>query len=95
MALWTEAIPSCRSIRPSRSDRDLDGIVVFLVTAVISTTLDAEGGGGLTAGISEAIVVIGWIALWGPAERVAAESIPHRFTRMRYRELTDVRVEFR
>jgi hypothetical protein len=39
--------------------------------------------------------VIGWIALWGPAERVVAESIPHRFTRKRYRELTDVRVEFR
>jgi hypothetical protein len=73
----------------------LSGIVVFLITAVISTTLDAEGGGGLTAGISQAIVVIGWVALWSPAERAVAESIPHRFTRKRYRELTDVEVEFR
>jgi len=71
------------------------GIVIFLITAVVSTGLDAESGSGLVAGISQAIVVIGWVALWGPAERAVAESIPHRFTRKRYRELTDVRVQFR
>jgi hypothetical protein len=71
------------------------GIVIFLVTAGISTGLDASSSTGLIAGISQAIIVIGWVALWDPAARVVAESVPHRFTRKRYRELTDVRVEFR
>jgi hypothetical protein len=89
--------PYRRAAPLNRHDRIAiwSGIVIFLITAAVSTGLDADSSTGLIAGISQAIVVIGWVALWDPAARVVAESIPHRFTRKRYRELTDVEVEFR
>ena len=71
------------------------GTLIFVITVVISTVLDEGGPGVLVAGISQAIVVIGWVALWDPAARVVGESVPHRFTRKRYAELTEVDVEFR
>lgn len=89
--------PYRRAAPLNRHDRIAiwSGILIFLITAGVSTGLDAESGSGLVAGISQAIIVIGWVALWDPAARVVAESVPHHFTRKRYRELADVRVEFR
>lgn len=89
--------PYRRAAPLNRHDRIAiwSGILIFLITAAVSTGLDAESGTGLVAGISQAIIVIGWVALWDPAARVVAESVPHHFTRKRYRELADVRVEFR
>jgi hypothetical protein len=71
------------------------GTVIFVITVVLSTVLDEGGPGVLVAGISQAIVVIGWVALWDPAARAVGESVPHWFTRKRYAELTEVDVEFR
>jgi hypothetical protein len=71
------------------------GTIIFLISIVISTTLDDETHAVLIAGLSQAIVVIGWVALWEPAARLVGETLPHRYTRRRYAELTDVRVEFR
>ena len=89
--------PYRRAAPLNRHDRIAiwSGIVVFLITAVISTGLDAESSTGLIAGISQAIVVIGWVALWDPAARVIVENVPHRFTRKRYAELAELEVEFR
>jgi hypothetical protein len=93
----TNTQPLRRANPLNRHDRIAiwSGVVIFVITAAVSTGLDADTTDGLIAGISQAIVVIGWVALWAPAERVIGESVPHRFTRKRYRELTDVAVEFR
>jgi hypothetical protein len=71
------------------------GTIIFLITVAISTTLDKESHAVLIAGVSQAIVVIGWVALWDPVARLVGETLPHRYTRRRYAELVDVRVEFR
>jgi hypothetical protein len=70
------------------------GIVIFLITIATSTLLDRVSSEVLVAGISQGIVVIGWVALWDPAQRVAGDIIPHHFARKRYAELADVDVRF-
>jgi hypothetical protein len=71
------------------------GVAIFLFTVVLSTTLDEESHAVLIAGISQAVVVIGWVALWDPAKRLFGERIPHRLTRRRYAELAEIEVRFR
>ena len=71
------------------------GVAIFLLTVVISTALDEDSSGVLIAGIAQAIVVVGWVALWDPAKRLFGERIPHRLTRRRYAELSDLEVRFR
>ena len=58
-------------------------------------SLDEESSGVLVAGIAQAVVVVGWVALWDPAARLFGERIPHRLTRRRYAELSDLEVRFR
>lgn len=70
------------------------GIVIFLLTIVVSTTLDRISNDVIVAGISQGIVVIGWVALWDPAQRVAGEIVPHYFARKRYAELVEVKLRF-
>jgi hypothetical protein len=70
------------------------GIVIFLITIAISTVLDRISSEVLVAGISQGIVVIGWVALWDPAQRVAGDIIPHYFARKRYAELADIDLRF-
>jgi hypothetical protein len=70
------------------------GVVIFLITIAVSTLLDEGGTGVLVAGISQAIVVIGWVALWDPAQRVAGDIVPHYFVRKRYAELAEIELRF-
>jgi len=93
----TNTQPLRRANPLNRHDRIAiwSGTLIFLITIAISTTLDREATGVLIAGISQAIVVIGWVALWDPAARIVVESVPHHFTRKRYAELTEVKLEFR
>ncbi len=70
------------------------GIVIFLLTIVVSTALDRVSADVIVAGISQGIVVIGWVALWDPAQRVAGEIVPHYFARKRYAELVETKVRF-
>jgi hypothetical protein len=70
------------------------GIVIFLITIAVSTALDKASTAELVVGISQAIVVIGWVALWDPAQRVAGDIVPHYFLRKRYAELADIEVRF-
>ncbi|MFZ0386684.1 MAG: hypothetical protein WAL22_13550 [Solirubrobacteraceae bacterium] len=70
------------------------GVVIFLITIAVSTLLDKEFTGVLIAGISQGIVVIGWVALWDPAQRVAGDIVPHYFLRKRYAELAEIELRF-
>jgi len=70
------------------------GLVIFLLTIAVSTTLDRISTDVLVAGISQGIVVIGWVALWDPAQRVAGGIVPHYFARKRYAEVADLELRF-
>jgi hypothetical protein len=48
----------------------------------------------LIAALSQAIVVVGWVAIWGPAARFIVEVVPHVFNRRRFAEFTDIDVRF-
>ena len=70
------------------------GILIFLGTIIVSTLLDRISSYVLVVGISQGIVVIGWVALWDPAQRVFLDIIPHHFARKRYAELAEVELRF-
>jgi energy-converting hydrogenase Eha subunit C len=70
------------------------GVVIFLITIAVSTLLDNASTAVLVAGISQAIVVIGWVALWDPAQRVAGDIVPQYFLRKRYAEIAEIDVRF-
>jgi len=78
----------------SRRDRiaALVGISIFLLTIVVSTSLEQLTDDVFVAGISQGLVVIGWVALWVPAQRVVVDLVPHYFERSRYAELADIEV---
>jgi hypothetical protein len=46
----------------------------------------------LVEGISQGILVVGWVAIWRPAERFVVEVVPHVFNRRRYSEFADIHV---
>ncbi len=68
------------------------GTVVFLATIIVSTALERLTDEVFVAGVSQAIVVIGWVALWAPAQYVVVDAIPHWLTRNRYAEFADIDV---
>lgn len=70
------------------------GVLIFLLTIAVSTSLDRISTDVLVGGISQGIVVIGWVALWDPAQRVAGDIVPHYFARKRYAELADIGLRF-
>ncbi len=69
-------------------------ILIFLGTIVVSTLLDRISSNVLVVGISQGIVVIGWVALWDPAQRLFFDIIPHHFARKRYAELAEIALRF-
>ncbi len=71
------------------------GIAALLVCIAISTALDRASEEVLVEGISQGILVVGWVALWLPAERFVAGTVPHFFNRRRYAEFAEIEVEFR
>jgi hypothetical protein len=38
--------------------------------------------------------VVGWVAVWRPAERFVVEVMPHVFNRRRFAEFADIDVRF-
>ncbi|MGI8507076.1 MAG: hypothetical protein ACR2MK_09815 [Solirubrobacteraceae bacterium] len=70
------------------------GITIFLLSIVVSTLLDRVTSDVIVAGVSQGIVVVGWVALWVPAQRVAVDVLPHHFARKRYAEMAEVEVRF-
>jgi hypothetical protein len=96
-----------RSIRRSSGRlRDIDplsrheaiaawiGIVVLFLSIVASTALERASDAVLVAGLSQGILVLGWVALWNPAARFVVEVVPHVFNRRRFAEFTDIDVRF-
>jgi hypothetical protein len=70
------------------------GILVFFVTILVSTALDRLSDDVLIASISQGILVVGWVALWGPADRAVVQVGPHVVNRRRFQEFADIDVRF-
>jgi hypothetical protein len=85
---YRHAVPISRRQRVTA----LVGLIVFLASIVISTSLERLTSDVLITGLSQGIVVIGWVALWAPAQYVVVDAIPHRRQRERYAEFADVDV---
>jgi hypothetical protein len=70
------------------------GIAFWFLSIVISTAIDRSSEDVLAEGISQGIILVGWVALWRPAERFMVEVVPHVFNRRRFAELKDIEVRF-
>jgi hypothetical protein len=70
------------------------GIAFLLICVMASTALDRVSSGVLIAALSQAIVVVGWVAVWAPAARFIVEVVPHVFNRRRFAEFADIDVRF-
>ena len=86
---YRHAVPMSRRRRVTA----LVGFIVFLASIVVSTILERLTGDVLITGLSQGIVVIGWVALWAPAQYVVVDAIPHRRMRERYLEVADIDVK--
>jgi hypothetical protein len=70
----------------------LVGTVAFLVSIAVSSVLERLTDDFLVTGLSQGIVLVGWVALWAPAQYVVVDAIPHRRMRSRYAEFADLDV---
>jgi hypothetical protein len=70
------------------------GILFLFLSIVVSTAIDRSTDDVIMEGISQGILVVGWVALWRPAERFIVEVVPHFFNRRRISEFTDIDVRF-
>ena len=71
------------------------GVALLLGCIFISTALDRASEEVLVEGLSQGILVLGWVSLWLPAERFVTGTIPHFFNRRRYAEFAEIEIEFR
>src|SRR5262245_37146198 len=80
----------------SRSDRvaALIGLATFFLCIVVSTALDQLSDDPFLQGLSQGLVLLGWIALWDPAARLVTEVMPHVFNRRRYAEFAEIEIRF-
>jgi hypothetical protein len=60
----------------------------------VSTAVDSVSGNVFVGGLSQGILIVGWVALWRPAERFVVEVVPHVFNRRRLAEFADIDVRF-
>jgi hypothetical protein len=70
------------------------GIVFLFLSIVVSTAIERSTDDVFMAGISQGILVVGWVALWRPAERFIVEIVPHFFNKRRISEFADIDVRF-
>jgi hypothetical protein len=70
------------------------GIVVLFLSIVVSTAIDRVSEDVVVEGFAQGILVVGWVALWRPAERFVVEVLPHVFNRRRIAEFADIDVRF-
>jgi hypothetical protein len=70
------------------------GIVFLFLSIVVSTAIDRVSEDVIVEGLSQGILVVGWVALWRPAERFVVEVVPHVFNRRRITEFADIDVRF-
>ncbi|MQA76292.1 MAG: hypothetical protein GEU88_18500 [Solirubrobacterales bacterium] len=70
------------------------GVVFLFACIAVSTGLDPLSEDVLVEGVSQGILVLGWVALWRPAERFVTETVPHFFNRRRHAEFAEIEVAF-
>jgi hypothetical protein len=70
------------------------GVAFLVICVMASTAIDRLSDALLIAAVSQAIVVVGWVAVWGPAARFIVEVVPHVFNRRRFAEFADIDVRF-
>jgi len=70
------------------------GLLFWFASILVSTGIDKASDDVIAEGISQGVVVIGWVALWPPAARFMTEVVPHFFNRRRFAEFTDIAVRF-
>jgi hypothetical protein len=70
------------------------GLAFWFASILFSTGIDRSSQDVLAEGISQGIVVVGWVALWPPAARFMTEVVPHFFNRRRFAEFADIAVRF-
>jgi hypothetical protein len=70
------------------------GVAVLLICVVSSTAIDQATDNVFISGLSQGILLVGWVALWRPAERFVVEVMPHVFNRRRFAEFADIEVRF-
>jgi hypothetical protein len=70
------------------------GIFVLFLSIVFSTLLDRASDDVFVQGLSQGVLVVGWVALWRPAERFVVEVMPHVFNRRRFAEFKEIDVRF-
>jgi hypothetical protein len=70
------------------------GISFLFLSIVVSTAIERSTDDVIMAGVSQGILVVGWVALWRPAERFIVEVVPHFFNRRRIGEFADIDVRF-
>ena len=61
---------------------------------IVSTWIDQQTNEIVLQGVSQAILLLGWVALWDPAARLVTETMPHFFNRRRFAEFADIDVRF-
>ena len=99
-AIWTSLRKSSgplRRIDPlSRQEKVAAyvGIAVFLSCVMVSTAMDQASSNLVVEGLSQGILLVGWVALWAPAARFVVEVVPHVFNRRRFAEFADIDVRF-
>lgn len=71
------------------------GVLLLLACIIVSTALDRSSEEVLVEGISQGVLVLGWVSLWLPAERFIAGTVPHFFNRRRYAEFAEIPVDIR
>jgi hypothetical protein len=70
------------------------GIAFLLICVVASAALDQVTDEVLIAALSQAVVVVGWVAVWAPAARFIVEVVPHVFNRRRFAEFAEIDLRF-
>lgn len=88
--------PYHRAARISHRERKSGwlGIVILLLSIAISEVLLQLTSNVVMSGIAQGIVVIGWVALWAPAQRFAVDVVPHWLARKSYAQLAELEVRF-
>ena len=74
----------------------LIGLCILAACLVLAIRLGSAMGDGATARVlEESLVIIGWVAIWRPAEIFLYEWLPHARRRGLFRRLAEARVEIR
>ena len=70
------------------------GVAFLFASIIASTAIERASEDIIAEGISQGILVVGWVAVWAPAARFIVDVVPHVFNRRRFAEFADIDVRF-